>query len=204
MSYLSYNLPMSYRDLKSYQQAVIIYDFTSEFCNRYIKPVNQSDLSNRSYRTADQMVQAARSGKQNIVEGSTERTSEKSELKLVGVARASFQELLEDYEDFLRQRGLKKWEKDDSLAMEVRNLYKTNQSNQTNRTNQTYMSYLENSEIAANAAICLIHQANFLLDRQIKSLEEEFIKEGGYSENLYWKREEQKKKEIIGRFWRKF
>ena len=147
------------------------------------------------------------------MEGSTERTSEKSELKLVGVARASFQELLEDYEDFLRQRGLKKWEKDDSLAMEVRNLYKTNQtnrtnqtnqSNQTNRTNQTYMSYLENSEIAANAAICLIHQANFLLDRQIKSLEEEFIKEGGYSENLYWKREEQKKKEIIGRFWRKF
>jgi restriction system protein len=99
---------MSYRELKSYQMATIIYDFTVEFCDRYVKPdrTNRSDKSYQSYRTSDQMVQAARSGKQNIVEGSSERASKKSELKLLAVARASFQELLEDYEDFLRQRGL--------------------------------------------------------------------------------------------------
>ncbi len=119
------------------------------------------------------MEQAARSGKQNIVEGSSEKTSERGELKLLGVARASFQELLEDYEDFLRQRGLRLWSKDEPAALAVRNLYKSNMSN------WTYKSYLENPEAAANAAICLIHQVNFLLDRQIKSLEEEFVRVGG-------------------------
>lgn len=92
---------MSYKELKSYQQASVIYDFTVEFCDKYIDWTYKPNMSNRTYtRTHDQMVQAARSGKQNIVEGSSNRTSEKSELKLLGVARASLQELLEDYEDF--------------------------------------------------------------------------------------------------------
>lgn len=180
---------MSYRDLKSYQQATIIYDFTVEFCKLFLDPKS---------RTNDQMIQAARSGKQNIVEGSSERTSQKSELKLLGVARASFQELLEDYEDFLRQRGLNMWSKDSTKAAAVRQL-----SYKTYRSYMTYKSYIDNPESAANAMICLINQTNYLLDRQIKSLEQKFIKEGGYNEKLYWQREEQKKKELMNRFWRK-
>jgi four helix bundle suffix protein len=165
---------MSYRDLKTYQMATIIYDFTVEFCDAFI---------DKRSRTHDQMVQAARSGKQNIVEGSSERTSKKSELKLLGVSRASFQELLEDYEDFLRQRGLGQWQKDAPKAKEIRQLaYKTYKSY------QTYRSYLSAPETAANVALCLINQENFLLDRQIKSLEEKFIKEGGWTEQIFKKR----------------
>ncbi len=188
---------MSYQDLKSYQQAVIVYDFTVEFCDRYVNKTNQSNQSNRSYRMADQMVQAARSGKQNIVEGSTERTSQKSELKLLGVARASFQELLEDYADFLRQRGLRQWEKDDSEAAVVRGLYRTNP------TYQAYRFYLDDPGAAANAAICMIHQVNFLLDRQIWALEERFVKGGGWTENLYKKRSDQRKQQIVSAWQRK-
>lgn len=184
---------MSYRDLKSYQQATVIYDFTLEFCNRYM-----TYKSNKSYRTYDQMVQAARSGKQNIVEGSSQRASKKSEIKLLAVARASFQELLEDYEDFLRQRKLKQWRKDEPRALEVRNLYRTNT---TNRSDKSYWSYLDSSEDAANAAICLINQVNFLLDRQIYVLEEKFLQEGGYSENLKRKRADNLKRKINWSNW---
>lgn len=183
---------MSYRDLKSYQTATIIYDFTVEFCNRYVE--NRTDKTYKSYRfysrMSDQMIQAARSGKQNIVEASTERTSQKSELKLLGVSRASFQELLEDYEDFLRQRGLRQWQKDDPEAKEIRAL-----SYRTDKSYQTYKSYLTDSAVAANVAICLINQVNFLLDRQIKSLEEKFVKGGGWSENIYKKREQTRKRQ---------
>ncbi|MDO8524415.1 MAG: four helix bundle suffix domain-containing protein [bacterium] len=186
---------MSYKDLKTYQNSTIIYDFTVDFCNRFVVPPHyttyQTDKSyspqpypsNRSYRTADQMVQAARSGKQNIVEGSTERASKKSEIKLVSVSRASFQELLEDYEDFLRQHSLPLWEKDFPQAVAVRQLVYL-----PDKSYQTYRSYLSSPENAANAIICLINQNNFLLDRQIKSLEEAFIKEGGYTEQLFKKR----------------
>jgi len=173
---------MSYKDLLSYQQATIVYDFTVEFCKNYI------DFKSR---TKDQMEQAARSGKQNIVEGASNRTSEKSELKLLGVARASFQELLEDYEDFLRQRELKQWGKDSIEARAIREL-----SYKTNRTYETYKSYMSEPNIAANVAICLIHQTNFLLDRQIKSLESQFIKQGGWTENLRKQREEEKKRKV--------
>ncbi|MBI2621406.1 MAG: four helix bundle protein [Candidatus Levybacteria bacterium] len=164
-----------YRNLKSYQTATLIYDLTAEFCNLYIK---------KTSRTYDQMVQAARSGRQNIAEGSqASGTSKKSEIKLVGVARASLEELLLDYEDFLRQRGLKIWDKDDPRAWEIRNLtYKTDKSY------ETYRSYLKSPETAANCLICLINQANYLLDRQIQSLEKSFIEEGGYTENLFRKR----------------
>lgn len=185
---------MSYRDLKSYQAATIIYDFTVEFCGRFVE--NRPNWTDKSYKTyhwsrmSDQMIQAARSGKQNIVEASSERTSQKSELKLLGVARASFQELLEDYEDFLRQRGIKQWQKDDKEAQEIRAI-----SYRADKSYQTYRDFLTDSAKAANTAICIINQVNFLLDRQIKSLEEKFIKNGGWSENIYKKREQTRKRQ---------
>src|SRR5882724_11155401 len=117
-----------YRELKSYQNAEIVYDGSVAFCDRFV---------DRRSRTHDQMVQAARSGKQNIAEGSmASGTSKKTELKLVGVTRASLEELLLDYEDFLRQRGLKLWEKGNPRAKEVRNkAYAENRTYETYRTN---------------------------------------------------------------------
>lgn len=168
-----------YRNLKSYQTSTIIYDLTVEFCNLYM-----TYKSNKSYRTYDQMVQAARSGRQNIAEGSqASATSKKTEIKLVGVARASLEELLIDYEDYLRQHSLKLWGKDSPQARMVRALVY-----QSDTTYQTYQSYLTDPEKAANVLICLIHQANYLLDRQLQALEKAFIEHGGYSENLFKKR----------------
>ena len=163
-----------FRDLQSYQMAEIVYDATVVFCNRFI--------SKRS-RTHDQMVQAARSGKQNIAEGSmASGTSKKTELKLIGVARASLEELLLDFQDYLRQQKLLLWGKDHPKAKEVRGL-----CYRKNRSYTTYKTYIENSppEIAANAMICLIHQTNYLLDQQLRALEKEFLEEGGFTEKLY-------------------
>lgn len=166
---------MSYTELKSYQQATIIYDFTVEFCKRYIA---------RYSRTTDQMTQAARSGKQNIAEGSQiSRTSRSTEIKLISVARASFQEILEDYQDFLRQNGLAQWEAHGDQSRKVRAIAFVK-----DRTYKSYKTYLENQEDAANAMICLIHQTNYLLDQQIRALEDRFVKEGGYRENLLKRR----------------
>lgn len=154
--------------------AEIVYDATVAFCNRFI---------DRRSRTHDQMVQAARSGKQNIAEASmVSGTSKKTELKLVGVARASLEELLQDYQDFLRQRGLPRWPKDHPKAKEVRSL-----ALQKNRSYSTYRTYfeLQPPEVAANAAICLVHQGNYLLDQQLRALEKEFLEEGGFTERLY-------------------
>lgn len=168
-----------YRNLKSYQTTTIIYDLTVEFCDRYM-----TYKINKSHRTYDQMVQAARSGRQNIAEGSqVSLTSKSTEIRLVSVARASLEELLNDYEDFLRQRSLQQWEKDSPPARALRAL-----AYRTKRSNSTYTSYLSSPESAANCLICLIHQANFLLDRQLQSLEKEFITKGGYSEELLRKR----------------
>ena len=128
------------------------------------------------------MVQAARSGKQNIAEGSmASGTSKKTELKLVGVARASLEELLLDYQDFLRQHRLPLWPKDHPQAREVRQLaYKSH------RSYSTYQSRVESSpETAANTLICLIHQANYLLDQQLRQLDKQFLEHGGFTENLY-------------------
>lgn len=168
-----------YRRLKSYQMAEIIYDATMIFCDRRI---------GKRSRTHDQMVQAARSGKQNIAEGSmASGTSRKTELKLVGVARASLEELLLDYEDYLRQKHLPLWTKTHPQAKAVRAL-----AFAVNRSYSTYRSYVELSppETAANTLICLIHQANYLLDQQLRQLEERFLKEGGFTERLYQKRRE--------------
>ncbi len=163
-----------YRELRSYQMAEIVFDATVVFCDRFIE---------RRSRTHDQMVQAARSGKQNIAEGSmASGTSKKSELKLIGVARASLEELLLDFQDFLRQKQLPRWDKNHAEARKVRALcYKENKSY------STYKTYFESSpaETAANASICLIHQTNYLLDQLLRALEKEFLKEGGFTERLY-------------------
>lgn len=163
-----------YRELKSFQHAELVYDATAKFCDRFI------DLRSRTH---DQMVQAARSGRQNIAEGSqASGTSKKFELKLVGVARASLEELLLDYEDFLRQRGLVLWAKEHPTAQVVRRL-----AYERNRSYLTYRTYIESqtAEVAANTLICLIHQTNYLLDQQLRQLEQAFLREGGFTERLY-------------------
>lgn len=172
-----------YKNLKSYQMSEIVYDAATAFCNRFI---------DRRSRTHDQMVQAARSGKQNIAEGSmASGTSRKTELKLVGVARASLEELLLDCKDYLRQKGLALWGKDHATAKEIRRLAYAN-----DRSYMTYKAYIEvqGPEIAANALICLIHQTNYLLDQQLRQLEERFLNEGGFTERLYNKRRENRDK----------
>lgn len=171
-----------YRNLKSYQTTEIVYDATVSFCDRYI--------SKRS-RTHDQMVQAARSGKQNIAEGCmASGTSKKTELKLIGVARASLEELLLDYEDFLRQRGLALWAKDHPKTKEIRQ-----KAFEKDRSYSTYRTYIEQSseEIAANTIICLVHQANYLLDQQLRRLEKQFLEEGGFTERLYQARRQSRR-----------
>ena len=163
-----------YRDLQSYQMSEIVYDGTVVFCDRFISPHS---------RTHDQMVQAARSGKQNIAEGCmASGTSKKTELKLVGVARASLEELLLDFQDYLRQHSLPLWVKDHPKTKEVRGL-----CYRKNRSYLTYKPYIETSppETAANTLVCLIHQTNYLLDQQLRALEKEFLKEGGFTERLY-------------------
>jgi four helix bundle suffix protein len=163
-----------YRNLRSFQVTTIIYDATVSFCARC--------LDKRS-RTVDQMVQAARSGRQNIAEGSrASATSSQTELRLVNVARASLDELLLDYEDFLRQSGKRQWTKDDREARAVRAVGRTPGPADP----AAYAAWLshDDSAVVANALICLIHQANYLLDQQIAALERGFIQEGGYSESL--------------------
>ncbi len=168
-----------YRNLKSFQMATIVYDLTLIFIKKYI-PIGS--------RTNDQMHQAARSGKQNIAEGSVSSgTSKTTEIRLYSVARASLEELLVDYQDFLREYQLEVWDKNDPRILEIRSLvYGSNWSN------MTYMSYLEEKESAANCLICLIHQANYLLDQLIRKLEQEVTEKGGFRENLYKVRSEKK------------
>lgn len=163
-----------YRNLKSYQMAEIIHDATVVFANRFV---------DRFSRTRDQMVQAARSGKQNIAEGSqVSGTSKASEIKLVGVARASLEELLVDAQDYLRQHALALWGKDDPKAKAVRGL-----ANRSDRSYESYRTYFETAspETAANVLVCLIHQANYLLDQQLRALEKEVVEKGGFNERLY-------------------
>jgi four helix bundle suffix protein len=209
-----------YHNLLSYRKAEIVYDATVFFCERYI---------DRFSRTRDQMVQAARSGKQNIVEGSmASGTSKESEIKLTNVARASLEELLADYRDFLRTGGLRLWDKGSREAVFVRGLgrqgqrqghgtngtsgtdetyekpdvhtshgsYPSHSSHNSPETYETYRPFIETRppEVVANIIICLIHQANYLLDRQLAQLEKAFIKEGGLRERMTRTRLEARKK----------
>ncbi len=168
-----------YKDLPFFKQSEIIYDFTVEFTKLYI---------DYKSRTRDQMDQAARSGKQNIAEGYLQKSME-GRIKLLGVARGSLEELLNDYTDFLRQKGLVLWAVDSDKAKAVRGLVYNNYNNYNN-----YKDYISDGETAANAMVCLINQTNRLLDQKLKWQEEKFVKEGGFRENLFKKRLEEKKK----------
>lgn len=162
-----------YERLLSYRKSEIVYDATVRFCDRFI---------DRRSRTHDQMVQAARSGNKNIAEGSqVSGTSKESELKLLGVARGSLEELLGDYRDYLRQHGVRQWAKDSREALYVRRL-----GANPHRSYETYKTYIETrpAEVVANILICLIHQTNYLLDRQLRRLEQEFLRAGGLRERM--------------------
>ena len=175
-----------YRNLFSYQKAEIIYDGTVYFTNRFFHKYD---------RTVGQMVQAARSGKQNIAEGSmASATSKETEIKLTNVARASLEELQIDYEDFLRNNKLPIWEKNHRLVTRLRELNK----NTANPTYETFKKAIEHEspEICANTMITLIKITTYLLKQQIKQLETAFIKEGGIRERMTKARiEERNKKE---------
>ena len=172
-----------YQDLLSYKKSLIVYDVTVIFCRRFI--------SNRD-RTYDQMVQAARSGKQNIVEGSlASATSKKSEIFLTNVARSSLGELLEDYLDFLRINNHASWGKESKEALYVR---KIGANIDGNCDQIREFAHTRTPEVVANIAICLVHQTNFLLDKQIRSLEKAFVNEGGLSEKMTKARREARRK----------
>lgn len=150
-----------------------MYDGTVRFCDRFL---------DKRDRTVDQMVQAARSGKQNILEGCmASGTSKETEIKLVNVARASLEELLEDYRDFLRTRSHPLWEKNSREALFVRKL-----GSKSDVAYESYRTYIETRppDIVANILICLIHQTNYLLDQQLRALEKAFLVEGGLRERM--------------------
>jgi four helix bundle suffix protein len=162
-----------YESLLSFQKALIVYDATVYFCNRFFTKFD---------RTREQMIQAARSGKQNILEGSeASGTSKETEIKLTNVARASLKELLEDYRDFMRNRGIGEWEPDHRYALRLRSLNRTAGANYG-----TFKKAIEHSDpaICANAIGGLIKVTCYLLDRQIERLEQDFLREGGLRERM--------------------
>ena len=174
----------NYQELLSYKKSEIIYDLTFRFCQKHL---------NRRDRTIDQMVQSARSGKQNIAEGcKASITSAEMELKLVNVARASLEELLLDYQDYLRVRDHTLWEKNSKEALYVRKLGRT-----PDESYETYRPFMDTRppEVLANIAICLIHQANYLLDQQRRRLEKDFVKKGGIREQMTKARLDYRKKQ---------
>lgn len=162
-----------YQTLLSFQKAEIVYDLTFRFAHKFLS---------KGDRTVDQMIQAARSGKKNILEGSKAAlTSKETEIKLTNVARASLEELLDDYKDYLRARDLPIWDKDSKEAQYVRTL-----GRKTPQTYEDYRAFVETRppEVVANIALCLIHQTNYLIDQQLRRLEQDFVKEGGLRERM--------------------
>ena len=172
----------NYRKLLSYQKTEVIYEMTFYFCQTYLQ---------KGDRTVDQMVQAARSGKQNIVEGcAASSTSAKTEIKLLNVAKASLQELLEDYKDYLRTRGHTQWEENSPQWTAMRNL------GREHNDAPYFMELCQTRppETIANMAIVLINQADYLLFKQLERLEKDFVQEGGFSEKMSRIRREQRNK----------
>ncbi len=162
-----------YQTLLSFQKAEVVYDITFRFAHKYLS---------RGDRTVDQMIQSARSGKQNILEGSkAATTSKETEIKLTNVGRASLEELLADYRDYLRVRDLPLWDKNSKEALFVREL-----GRKSPQTYEIYREFVETrpADVIANIAICLIHQTNYLLDQQLKTLEKEFLEQGGLRERM--------------------
>ena len=196
-----------YEHTKSFQLARLIYDLTVRFCDLYIS---------RRSRTHDQMVQAARSGTQNIAEGShASGTSKKTELKLTGVARASLEELKLDYQDFLRQRGLEEWppehpalarfkarrcatlEEVRSWVEEERRLARTNtdqqgQSPESVTVHERPCPPESTARLVANAALSLLNLCCYFLDRQLAAQATAFEQEGGFTERLHRVRRERR------------
>lgn len=165
-----------YNDLIVYQQAVVIFDLTYLFCDKCLPEI-------RHKRTVEQMQQATRSGKQNIVEG-CQSISLQTYIKLSSVSRASYAELLEDFLDYLRLHSLKLWDKNDPRLSKVR---------QRNFPFNTYVAYFTlDPEYFCNLMITLINKECFMLDKLIKTLQNKFINEGGFTENLHKKRAENK------------
>jgi four helix bundle suffix protein len=163
----------NYEELLSFQKAEVIYDITFRFAHQHLS---------KKDRTIDQMIQSARSGKKNILEGSkAAKTSSEMELRLTNVARASLEELLDDYKDYLRVRDLPIWDKDSKEAQYVRRM-----GRKTPQTYEMYREFVETRppEVVANIALCLLHQTNYLLDQQIRRLEADFLKNGGIKERM--------------------
>jgi four helix bundle suffix protein len=162
-----------YRTLLSFQKAEIVYDITFRFAHKFLS---------RGDRTVDQMIQSARSGKKNILEGSKAAlTSTETEIKLTNVARASLEELPDDYRDYLRARDLAIWDKDSKEAQFERKL-----GRRTPQTCEDCREFVETRppEVVANIALCLIHQTNYLIDQQLRRLEQDFVKKGGLRERM--------------------
>ena len=162
-----------YQNLISYQKAEIVFDATVRFCERFI---------GKGSRTFDQMVQAARSGKQNICEGSqASGTSKETEIKLTNVARSSLEELLNDYKDFLRLRGACEWPSDHRYARRLRELNRIHGA-----TYEMFRRGVEHPDpvIAANVILGLIRVTCYLLDQQLRSLERQFLAEGRLRERM--------------------
>lgn len=162
-----------YQTLLSFQKAEDIYDLTFQFAHKFL---------GKGDRTVDQMIQAARSGKKNLLEGSKAgRASKETELKLTNVARASLEELLDDYRDYLRVRGHREWAKNSRQALYVRRL-----GRELPQSYDLYRGFVETRppETIANIALCLMHQANYLIDRQLCRLEQDFLEQGGLRERM--------------------
>jgi len=175
----------SYKYLLTYRYSEIIHDLTAEFLQRFL-------FGKEHTRTRDQMFQAARSGKQNIVEGiSAGKTSKKTEIKLLNVASASLEELLTDYEDYLRQRNLSIWPKYDDKVKRLQH-YSYRISHLSNLSDLGSLiekpKLPQKAEVAANLLLTLCHLATYLLSKQIQKSEKDFLEKGGFTENLFKRR----------------
>lgn len=174
-----------YKSLLVYRLSVTIFDFNNIFCEKF--------LSNLKYRrTVEQMEQAARSGKQNIAEASKEISSS-SDILLSSVSRSSYTELAEDFEDFLRQRNLSLWEKDDPRVLKIRCFRESidTPTNLTNLSNWTNLNF-GNPESFANLMLCLCYKQGYLMDQFLRAKQKKFVEDGGFRENLFKKRREYK------------
>ncbi len=172
-----------FKRLLTYQKAEIIYDLTFYFAHAHL---------NKGDRTVDQMVQAARSGKQNIAEASAAAvTSAETEIKLTNVAKANLVELRIDYEDYLRVRGLRLWDKDSREACYLRD-----KSRDASVPPTWYLDIAKTrpTETTANMCLCLLHQADYLLQRQLEALETKFLAQGGFRERLFAARQQTRNK----------
>jgi len=170
-------MPAPYKKLLTYRYAYLVFHLNNQFVLRYL-----SDYKDK--RTKEQMEQAARSGKQNIVEGASQGASLKGYIKLVGVARGSLEELLEDYKDFAIKNNISVWGRRDRRFRGSRFFV----SSEPNPSLPPIPPLPQDKELVVNLMIDLVTRTCYLLDQQRRSLKEKHMKEGGFTEKLYWKR----------------